>query len=113
MEDTIQLNPTRHIPQIYRRAFERHLLFYHISDDKQDEDTELNHDHEEKTFEEIIHELNTLSLDQQDLLDLIVRTISNISLHLNGSRKLVSKLIELREQRYYNASKSSKGVILK
>jgi hypothetical protein len=82
MEDTIQLNSSRHLPQIYRRAFERQSLSY---DDKQDEEID---DQEQKTFEEIIHELNTLSLDQKDFFDLIGRTITKINLHLNGSKKL-------------------------
>ncbi|CAF1197466.1 unnamed protein product [Rotaria sordida] len=88
MEDTIQLNSSRHLPQVYRRACEHHLLSYHINDDKQDEEIELNHDLEQKLFESVIHELNTLSLDQKDLLDLIVRTIIKINLNLNGSKKL-------------------------
>jgi regulator of replication initiation timing len=90
MEDTVQLNSSRHLPQVYRRAFERQSLSYHINDDK-DEDIELNHDQEQKTFEDIIHELNILSLDQKDFLDLIGRTITKMNSYLNGSKKLVSK----------------------
>ncbi len=93
MEDTIQFNSSRNLPQVYRRAFEHQSLSYHINDDKQDEQIELDHDYEQKTFEEIIHELNILSLDQKELLDLIVRTITKISLHLNGWRKLVSGIV--------------------
>ncbi|CAF3704603.1 unnamed protein product [Adineta steineri] len=88
IEDAIQLNSSRQLPQVYRRAFERQSLSYNINDDKLDDDIEINHDYEQKTFEDIIQELNTLSLDQTDLLDLIVRTITKISSHLNGSRKL-------------------------
>jgi hypothetical protein len=91
IEDTIQLNSSRNLPQVYRRAFEHHSLSYHFIDDKQDEEVELNQDYEQKIFEEVIHELNELSLDQKDFLDLIVRTITKTSLHLNGSTKLVSK----------------------
>jgi hypothetical protein len=90
IEDTIQLNSSRQLPQVYRRAFEHHSLSHQFNDDKQDEETEVNHDYEQKTFEDIIHELNNLSLDQNDLLDLIVRTINRINSHLNGSKKLVS-----------------------
>ncbi|CAF3933429.1 unnamed protein product [Rotaria sp. Silwood2] len=92
MEDTIQLNSSRHLPQVYRRAFERHSLSYHIIDDKQDEEIELNNDSEQKILENVIHELNTLSLDQKDFLDLIVRTIIKVNLSLIGSKKLVSNL---------------------
>ncbi|CAF3945163.1 unnamed protein product [Rotaria sp. Silwood2] len=88
MEDTIQLNSSRHLPQVYRRAFERHSLSYHIIDDKQDEEIELNNDSEQKILENVIHELNTLSLDQKDFLDLIVRTIIKVNLSLIGSKKL-------------------------
>jgi DNA-binding transcriptional regulator/RsmH inhibitor MraZ len=94
MEDTVQLNSSRNLPQVYRRTFERQLLSYHANEDK-DEDIELNQDYEQKTFEETIHELNILSLDQKDFLDLIGRTINKINLNLNGSKKLVSKLIEI------------------
>jgi hypothetical protein len=93
IEDTMQLNSSRHLPQVYRRAFEYQSLSYHINEDKKDEEIELNHEQEQKLFDEILHELNTLSLDQKDLLDLIVRTITKINLHLNGSKKLVSKSI--------------------
>jgi hypothetical protein len=60
-----------------------------MNDEKQDESIELNHEHEEKIFDEVIQELNTLSLDQKDLFDLIGRTITKMNLHLNGSKKLV------------------------
>ncbi|CAF5182135.1 unnamed protein product, partial [Rotaria magnacalcarata] len=56
--------------------------------DKQDEEMEINHDFEQKAFEDNIHELNILSLDQKDLLDLIVRTMTKINSNLNGSKKL-------------------------
>ncbi|CAF2150068.1 unnamed protein product [Rotaria magnacalcarata] len=88
MEDTIQLNSSRQLPQVYRCAFERHLLSCPIHDDKQDEEMEINHDFEQKAFEDNIHELNILSLDQKDLLDLIVRTMTKINSNLNGSKKL-------------------------
>lgn len=91
LEDTIQLNSSRQLPLVYRRAFERQLLSYHTNDDKQDEEVELNNDHEQKSFEDIINELNTLSLDQRDFMDLIARTITRINFHLNGSKKLVSE----------------------
>jgi hypothetical protein len=91
MEDTVQFNSSRHLPQVYRRAFEHQSLSYRINDDKQDEEIELNHDYEQKIFDETLHELNTLSLDQKDLLDLIIRTITKINANLNGSKKLVSK----------------------
>lgn len=94
MEDTMQFNSSRNLPQLYRRAFERHLLSHHISEDKQDEEIELNHDLEQKTFEDNVHELNTLSLDQKDVYDLIVRTIIKINVHLNAYKKLVSKFDE-------------------
>jgi hypothetical protein len=92
MADTIQLHSSRHVPQTYRRVFECQSLSYRPHDDKQDEEVELNHDHEQTIFEEIVQELNTLSLDQQDLLDLIVRTMTKLSLHLTGYKKLVSNL---------------------
>ncbi|UJR13938.1 hypothetical protein I4U23_000941 [Adineta vaga] len=88
IDDTTQLNSSRHVPQVFRRIFEKQTLSYNINDDKHDEEIELNHDLEQKTYEDIIHELNTLSLDQHDLLDLIVRTVTKISLHLNGYKKL-------------------------
>ncbi|CAF5183315.1 unnamed protein product, partial [Rotaria magnacalcarata] len=88
MEDTIQLNSSRQLPQVYRCAFERHLLSCPINGDKQDEEMEINHDFEQKAFEDNIHELNILSLDQKDLLDLIVRTMTKINSNLNGSKKL-------------------------
>ena len=93
MEDTMQLNSSRHLPQVYRRTFERLLLINDVNNDKQDEEIELNYDHEQKMFEEIIRELNMLSLDRTDLLNLIIRSITRINLHLNGSKKLVSKSI--------------------
>jgi DNA-binding ferritin-like protein (Dps family) len=89
MKDTVQFNSARHLPEVYRRAFERQSLAYHMNDEKQDESIELNHEHEEKIFDEVIQELNTLSLDQKDLFDLIGRTITKMNLHLNGSKKLV------------------------
>jgi hypothetical protein len=91
IEDSVQLNSTRQLPQVYRRAFERHLLLSHTHDDRQDEDVELNTDQEEKIFEEVIQELNRLSLDQQYVFDLIVRMISKMNSSLSGSKKLVSK----------------------
>ena len=95
MEDTVQFNSSRSLPQVYRRAFERQSLTYQTNDDK-DEDIELNQDYEQKAFEEIMHELNILSLDQKDFLDLIGRTINKINANLNGSKKLVSKSIKIR-----------------
>ncbi len=90
MEETVHFNSSRHIPQVYRRAFERQSLSYHINEDKPEEEMEVNHDQEQKLFEDVIQELNTLSLDQKDLLDLIVRTVLRISGYLHGSKKLVS-----------------------
>lgn len=92
-EDPVQLHSSRHVPQNYRRMFERQALSYHSHDEKQDDDTDLNHDHDQKIFDETIRELHTLSLDQQDLLDLIVRTVTKLSSHLSGYRKLVSDLL--------------------
>ena len=90
MEDSIQLNSTRQLPQVYRRAFERHLLLSHTHEDRQDDDGELNTDQEEKTLEDVIQELNRLSLDHQYVFDLIVRMVSKMNSYLSGSKKLVS-----------------------
>lgn len=89
MADTIQSTSSRQLPSIYRRTFERQLLSFHPSEEKPDEDIELTHDFEQKKFDEITHELNTLSLDQHDLYNLIGRTIIKINTHVNGSKKLV------------------------
>lgn len=102
MEDTIQLNSARHLPQNYRRVFEKHLLSHHINDDKQDEEVELNHDSESKSFEDIIHELSMLSLDQKDLLDLLARIITKMNSYLSGSKKLVSNFIKYYHKRKFS-----------
>lgn len=89
MADAIQLTSSRQLPSIYRRTFERQLLSFHPSEEKPDEEIELNHDFEQKKFDEITHELNTLSLDENHLYNLIGRTLIKINIQINGSKKLV------------------------
>lgn len=97
MEETVQLHCSRQLPQLYRRTFERHLLLSPIHDDRQStEDIEYNNDEEDKLAEEIIQELNHLSLDQSYLLDLILRTVTKMNVYLHGTKKLVRDVI-LRE----------------
>ena len=92
VDENVQLNSSRQLPQDYRRALERHLLSRPLADDRPDEETDSNNDADGPACDEIIHQLNLLSLDQAYLFDLIVRTVTRISSHLNGSRKLVSEL---------------------
>ena len=90
MADTIQLTSSRQLPSIYRRIFERQLLSFHPHEEKADDaESEFNPEFEQKKFEEITQELNTLSLDQKDLFGLIGRTIIKTNPHLHGSKKLV------------------------
>ena len=85
-DDVWQMGCFRQVPSTYRLAFERQALLHRYAFEQKEEQSSGSQSLEQ----EMLNELDRLSLDQQALLDLIQRTILKCNASITESKKLVS-----------------------